>query len=111
MLRTVLEEARAKVTTASSANAALDAPGPFDVVISDIGMPGVDGYQFMRRLREREKDATVPAIALTAYARAEDAERARASGYQEHVGKPVDAQRLLRAVATWARFDRDARSR
>ena len=63
----------------------------FDLIISDIGMPEMDGYMFMRRLRATVSASDVPAIALTAYARAEDAAVALNAGYQEHMTKPVDA--------------------
>ena len=103
LVRLVLEGSGASVTTVTSASEALDARGPFDVIISDIGMPEVDGYTFMRRLRSRDTDARVPAIALTAYARVEDAERALRAGFQQHLAKPVDAHKLLEIVDTWAR--------
>ena len=102
LVRLVLEGAGASVTTVTSARDALDAHGPFDVIISDIGMPEVDGYTFMRRLRSRDADARVPAIALTAYARVEDAERALRAGFQQHLAKPVDAYKLLEIVDSWA---------
>jgi signal transduction histidine kinase len=102
LLRLVLEGAGASVTTVTNAREALDARGPFDVIISDIGMPEVDGYTFMRRLRSRDGDARVPAIALTAYARVEDAERALRAGFQQHLAKPVDASKLLEIVDAWA---------
>jgi len=103
LVRFVLEGSGARVTTVTSAREALDARGPFDVIISDIGMPEVDGYTFMRHLRSRDTDARVPAIALTAYARVEDAERALRAGFQQHLAKPVDAYKLLEIVDTWAR--------
>jgi PAS domain S-box-containing protein len=72
-----------------------------DVVIADIGLPEEDGYTLLRRIRRLAADRgrQVPAIALTAYARAEDREQALAAGYQHHVTKPVDPQTLLRIVA------------
>jgi CheY-like chemotaxis protein len=66
-------------------------------------MPEMDGYSFMHRIRSRDSGGTVPAIALTAYARGEDADRALRSGYQEHLAKPVDASKLLEVIGTWAR--------
>jgi PAS domain S-box-containing protein len=95
LLRVVLEEAGASVTTVPSAARALAGVerSGFDLVVSDIGMPEMDGYAFIRKLRERRAD--LPAIALTAYARAEDAERARRAGYQEHVAKPVNGVALV----------------
>jgi signal transduction histidine kinase len=95
LLRVVLEDAGARVTVVASAASALEAAADrrFDAVISDIGMPEMDGYAFMRHLRARHAD--LPAIALTAYARVEDAERAHQAGYQQHIAKPVDASDLV----------------
>ncbi len=92
----------ARVTTADSAQAAysLICSGAFDIVISDIGMPGEDGYSLMRRVRAAPiEKRSVPAIALTAYAREEDRQHALDSGYQAHLTKPVDRSKLLGAVA------------
>jgi CheY-like chemotaxis protein len=69
-------------------------------------MPEMDGYAFLRRLRSRATTADIPAIALTAYARQEDAERAIGSGFQEHLKKPVEPGVLLDAVEAWARVSR-----
>jgi len=105
VLRIVLETAGATVQTATSALEAFnawDTRRGFDIVISDINMPGVDGYSFMRTLRARASGTEVPAIALTASARPEDAELARRAGFQEHLAKPVEERRLLEAVRTWA---------
>jgi CheY-like chemotaxis protein len=70
-------------------------------LVSDIGMPHEDGYALMRRLRELSADqgGQIPALALTAYARTEDAERAFEAGYQRHVAKPVDPLTLVDLVA------------
>jgi CheY-like chemotaxis protein len=67
--------------------------------VSDIGMPGTNGYVLLESVRARGADAQVPAIALTAYARLEDRERALKAGFQLHVPKPIDPVRLVRAVA------------
>jgi two-component system, chemotaxis family, CheB/CheR fusion protein len=103
LLGVALGAAGAHVTAVNSAREALAAPGPFDVILSDIGMPEMDGYTFVRHVRSRDIGADIPAIALTAYARAEDAERALRAGYQEHFAKPADAGRLLEAVRAWSR--------
>jgi signal transduction histidine kinase len=78
--------------------------GTADVLISDIGVPGEDGYALIRKLRERppERGGKVPAVALTAYARAEDRERALAAGYQSHLAKPVDPAELIATLARLA---------
>jgi CheY-like chemotaxis protein len=67
-----------------------------DVMVTDIGMPGEDGYSMMRRVREweRGRDAYIPAVALTAYGRSEDRMRALRAGFQMHVAKPVDPAEL-----------------
>jgi CheY-like chemotaxis protein len=72
--------------------------GPPDVLISDIRMPEEDSYSLMRSLRGA--GIATPSIALTAYARHEDADEARAAGFQVHLPKHVDAGRLIDAVAT-----------
>ena len=77
---------------------------PPDVLISDIRMEEEDGYSLIRSLRRA--GVTTPAIALTAYARHEDAEAARAAGFEVHLAKPVDAGRLVEAVAALLREDR-----
>ncbi|HEX8791220.1 MAG TPA: PAS domain S-box protein [Polyangiaceae bacterium] len=106
VVREVLERAGATVTTARSARegvTVIDSRGPFDVIVSDIGMPETDGYTFLRAVRTGERAHDVPAIALTAYARPTDADLALLAGYQEHLAKPVDEARLLKAVRNWSR--------
>ena len=72
----------------------------FDVIVSDIGMPGMDGYQFMRSVRDLEGPmAKIPAIAVTAFARATDRAIALRSGFQVHMTKPYDAEALCHAIA------------
>jgi CheY-like chemotaxis protein len=73
-----------------------------DVVVSDIGMPQMDGYSLIRKIRELSPalGGQTPAIALTAYARREDANRAFAAGYQSHVAKPDEPETLARLVAS-----------
>jgi PAS domain S-box-containing protein len=75
-----------------------------DVLVFDIGMPVEDGYELMRKVRAREPErgGLIPAIALTAYARAEDARRALEAGYQAHVPKPVAPNELAMVVASLA---------
>ncbi len=106
VLRTMLELAGANVATSASARetrALIDRLHP-DVLIADIGMPEEDGYALIRSLRAKETDAHhLPAIALTAHARSEDVERALQSGFEVHVAKPVDADRLLSTIATLLR--------
>ena len=103
----VLSECGVSVTNANSAALAMEklAGGEFDVMVSDIGMPGEDGYGLIKRVREREAREgrpKLPAIALTAYARAQDRQKIMLSGFQVHVAKPVEAAELLVTVASLA---------
>jgi CheY-like chemotaxis protein/two-component sensor histidine kinase len=95
-----LEQYGARVTTARSGAEALEAMSTElpDVLVSDLGMPGLDGLQLMREIRSR-KGGSVPALALTAYAMVADAERTRAAGYTMHLSKPLDPRRLAAAVS------------
>jgi PAS domain S-box-containing protein len=107
LLRAVLEQCGSKVTTADSAAEALaffEADIP-DLLISDIGMPGEDGYTLIRKVRSlpKEKGGRIPAIALTAYARVEDRIRALNAGFQVHIPKPVEPVELAAVVASLAK--------
>ena len=100
VLRVALEEHGARVVTAGSAAEAVmryESEKP-DVLVSDIGMPGSDGYMLAERLRLGSPGAA-PAIALTAYASHEDAMRAVEVGFKLHLAKPVDAALVVRSVA------------
>ena len=106
LLRRALALQDAEVRCVASAAEAVQAVGAFGphVLVSDIGMPGEDGYSLMRRLRA----AGVPpeelrAIAVTAFARADEREQALAAGYERHLAKPVDVDELAAAVASLAR--------
>ncbi len=92
---------------ASSAAAALEALETWnaDMLVSDIGMPGEDGYMLLRTLRARgpERGGAIPAIALTAYARIEDRLRALSAGFQMHVPKPIEPSELVAIVTSLAR--------
>ncbi|HEX4793588.1 MAG TPA: ATP-binding protein [Humisphaera sp.] len=106
LIRHVLEGHQAQVTTAASAHEALEfleTTKP-DVLVSDIGMPEVDGYEFLRRVRALEQgtNGKIPALALTAFARSEDRTRALLAGYQVHVAKPVEHVELVATVAAVA---------
>ena len=106
MLRIGLSNCGADVTVVGSASDALEAISASvpDVIISDIGMPDVDGYEFMRRVRALPADGggRVPSVALTAYARTEDRLQALRSGYQMHVPKPVELAELVAVTASLA---------
>lgn len=105
LLRTILEAAGASVRTVGNGPDALDAirAEPGDVLIADIGMPGMDGLQLIRALRQMDEPArSMPAAALTAYARSHDRMTSLASGFQMHLVKPIDPLELIVAVATLA---------
>ena len=102
----LLEQAGLRVTGVGSVDAAVaalehDRP---DVVVSDIGLPGRDGFYLIARIRALPDDrgGATPAIALTGYASAEDRARVLAAGYREHIPKPVDSPRLLAVIAELA---------
>jgi signal transduction histidine kinase/ActR/RegA family two-component response regulator len=109
LVRRVLEKGGAQVRTAGSAAEALlamKAERP-DVLVSDIGMPGENGYEFIRQVRElgRDQGGDTPALALTAYARPEDCQKALQAGFQIHIAKPVEAAELLTVVGNLAAAD------
>jgi PAS domain S-box-containing protein len=103
MLKFVLAESGAEVRTAASTQEALSTLERWhpNALISDLAMPDQDGYDLIAKLRARgpEQGGDVPAAALSAYTTEEDRTRARAAGYQMHVSKPVDPERLIAAVA------------
>jgi len=101
LIARLLGEARAVVRVAAdvpSAIALMHRERP-DLVISDLGMPGEDGYDFIRQLRHETGAAAIPAIALTAFVGDEDRQRALEAGYQYHLGKPLDTRKLIEAAA------------
>ena len=106
LVERLLTECAAIVTTAGSASEALqqvtrEKP---DVLVSDIGMPEEDGYTLMRWIRKLDGDrGDIPAIAFTAYARAEDRTKAMQAGYQLHLAKPVEPAKLIAMVAKLAK--------
>ncbi|MDQ4120946.1 MAG: PAS domain S-box protein [Acidobacteriota bacterium] len=106
LLKTVLESCGAQVWSAGSAAEAFNEikRERFDVILSDIGMPEEDGYSLIRKIRDLpdEQGGNMPAIALTAYARAEDRVQALRSGFQLHIAKPVESAELIAAVANLA---------
>lgn len=103
LLSLLLERRGALVSAAESAQEALDllAASSFDVMISDIGLPGMDGYGLIRQVRAGGLGPRdLPAVALTAFARAEDRRLALSAGFQSHVSKPVDASELSTVIAS-----------
>ena len=110
LLRVVLEAAGARVTTASSGPAALgmlESIKP-DVLVADIGMPEMDGFELIKRVRAMASPHVrdVPAAALTAFARSEDRTKALKHGFEMHLAKPVDPGELVASVATLVRRSR-----
>jgi len=104
ILEEVLTLAGARITAAADAAEALSLLLDFtpDVLVSDLAMPEMDGLTLIRKIRSRAPDrvATIPAIALTAYTRAEDRVRALNAGFQLHVPKPVDPTELVMTIAS-----------
>ncbi len=102
LLTEILELAGARVTTIDSAIQALEQLGMLrpDILLADIGLPVLDGFEMIRKLREAPdaKIRNIPAIALTAYARSQDRVRALESGFQTHLAKPADPAELVAAI-------------
>ena len=103
IIGTVIAQSGADVRTCKSAREGLEMLKDWkpDVLMSDIGMPGEDGYEFIDKVRSLsdESGGRIPAAALTAYARDEDRQRALAAGYQMHVAKPISSSQLVATVA------------
>jgi CheY-like chemotaxis protein len=107
-LMLILRSAGAEVVAFESVAPAMEAVKgtPPDVIVSDIGLPGEDGFSFMRRLRKQEASSgkpPVPAIALTAFSRDQDRQQAAESGFQAYLGKPVKEEELLATIREVAR--------
>ena len=98
----VLQEYGATIITAASAKEALTLLQEFslDLLISDIGMPEMDGYSLMRQVRSLNLNQQIPAIALTAYASEEDQKLATLSGFQVHIAKPLELKQLSQAIVS-----------
>jgi CheY-like chemotaxis protein len=97
MLAVVLTHAGYDVTTAASAPAALSfaRQQQFDVIISDIGMPEMNGYQLAREVRQLPGYETTPMVAVTGYSMFDDKERSTKAGFSAHMTKPIDPRALL----------------
>ncbi len=104
LIESILLQSGARVWTAGTADeglAIIEAQRP-DIIVSDIGMPSKDGYEFIREVRGLGLLAggRTPAIALTAFARSEDRTRAMIAGYQVHISKPIEPGELVATVAS-----------
>lgn len=101
-----LKRCGAEVVNVASAAEALDAleESKIDVLVSDIQMPGTDGYELIHQVRTLEAlgSSKIPAIALTAYARVEDRTRSLLAGYQAHLSKPIETAELVAMIAALA---------
>jgi PAS domain S-box-containing protein len=106
VMRRILSEGGASVVTASSVAEAVSVLPQLrpSLIVSDIGMPMEDGYDLIRRVRSMKPDegGNIPAVALTAFARSEDRQRALRAGYQIHVAKPVEPSELITVCASLA---------
>jgi PAS domain S-box-containing protein len=106
LVKRLLEDCDAQVKSAATAAEAIAVlcGEKFDVVVSDIGMPGEDGYSLIRRIRQLpiNQGKNTPAIALTAYASAQDRVKSITAGFQNHIAKPVDPAELIAMVASLA---------
>jgi PAS domain S-box-containing protein len=107
LVRDILEAAGARVTMVNSASAALEkiATDPPQVLVADLGMPGMDGYELIKRVRRLadQRLRGIPAAALTAYARSGDRARSLRSGFEMHLAKPIDPAELIATVGALAR--------
>ncbi len=95
-----LEKHGAALVCAESAGEGLEkfAETKFDLILSDIGMPEMDGYRLIEKVRSAKNNSTVPAIAFTAYASAEDRRRTLTAGFRAHLSKPLDFDELLQII-------------
>jgi len=111
LIARILEGRGAQARCASSATEALEllTRECFDILLSDIGMADMDGYELMRRVRQMQlpRSGPIPAIAVTAYARPEDRQRALLAGYHLHLAKPIEARELVAGVASLQRLARN----
>jgi PAS domain S-box-containing protein len=115
LMRMVLRSSGADVMAAACAEEAFEQVERWhpDILVSDIGLPGDDGYMLIQKLREgqAQQGRAIPALAVTAYARAEDRTRALAAGFQMHVAKPLEPADLVAAIASLISKDRDGSAR
>ena len=100
LLVTVLKASGARVTAADSFHSALEALQQFvpDALVLDIGMPKYNGYALIAKIRSRLATRDIPAVAVTAFATPTDRDTALSAGFQAHIGKPFDPEKLVRVI-------------
>ncbi|HET9388499.1 MAG TPA: ATP-binding protein [Steroidobacteraceae bacterium] len=110
LIARILSERGALPTCAAGGLTALDLlrSRHFDVILSDIGMPDMDGYELLRQVRtlDSSRQNPIPAIAITAYARPEDRQRSLLAGYHMHLSKPIEARELIAGIASLLQLTR-----
>jgi signal transduction histidine kinase/ActR/RegA family two-component response regulator len=115
MLTLIFSQIRAQTKSVSSANEAMEVIGTWepDILLSDIGMPGTDGYDLIRKVRALRPDqgGQIPAVAITAYAKPEDQERAIREGFSVHLAKPIELAQLTSIVHNLTEGFRAAKNR
>jgi hypothetical protein len=103
MLSTILAAEGAEVKTSATAREGFESLKEWrpDLLVSDIGLPGEDGYSLIRRVRnlQPEEGGTIPALALTGYVSPEEGEQALKAGFQVHLAKPAEPGKLISVVA------------
>jgi two-component system CheB/CheR fusion protein len=101
MLRIILEASQASVITANSGVEALQVASErqFDAILSDISMPGMDGFEFLNRLKTLPRNERTPVLALTGFGRSDDIENATTAGFAAHFTKPLDLEALARTLS------------
>lgn len=111
LLTSIFENCRSDITSVASVKEALEVleSEKFDVLVSDIGMPNTNGYELIEKVRRlpAEKNGRIPAVALTAYARAEDRMRALSAGFQMHVPKPIEPAELITIIASLTSWNKN----
>lgn len=101
LFKTTLEAHGARVRPAATAAEALGLAAEWrpQLLVSDLGLPGIDGYALLQAIRAKTAHRALVAVAVTAFARPDDRARALAAGFEEHIAKPVDPDTLVRTLA------------
>lgn len=111
LLTSIFESCKAEIVSVASVSETLKVleNGKFDVLVSDIGMPNTNGYELIKSVRQlpTDKNGRIPAVALTAYARAEDRMRALSAGFQMHIPKPIEPAELITIIASLTSWNKN----